>query len=171
MKPTKRAMRLDCPRDRTPLVEHEHAMGSHKVMADHCPKCEGVFLDENELKTLTGKRNVNQLITEYLGVDVGSELVCPACGGLMDDEHFKGQSGDITIDVCLTCHGVWLDKGELEAIALLDDKTFDDLSPEKRAEVFDQDLAASRELRGKNILAQAFANFARGLRAGTRRFR
>jgi Zn-finger nucleic acid-binding protein len=168
---TKRHMQLQCPRDRTPLVENEHTIGKGKVMADHCPKCEGIFLDENELKTLTGQRNVNQLITEYLGVDVGSTLICPACGGLMDDEHFKGHAGETTIDVCLTCHGVWLDKGELEEIAKLDDKSFDDLSAEKRAEVYDQDMAETRALGGKNLVVGALANFARGLKMGTRKFR
>ena len=166
-----RPMRLDCPRDRTPLVEREHEIPGRNVFADHCPKCEGVFLDANELKRLTGARNVNQLITEYLGVDVGSDLVCPSCGGLMDDEHFQGTAAKVTIDVCTACHGVWLDKGELEAVAALDDKSFDELTPEKRAEVFDQDLAQRRSRGGKNLLAQAFANFAHGLRLGTRRFR
>lgn len=164
-------MRRDCPRDKTPLEAREHEIPGRNVEADHCPKCNGIYLDEDELKRLTGHRNVNQLITEYLGVDVGSDLICPSCGGLMDDEHFTGEDGSITIDVCTTCRGVWLDARELEAIAALDDKAFDALSTEKRAEVFDQDLARSRALRQQNLLAQAFANFARGLRQGTRKFR
>lgn len=171
MSRAKRHMTLACPRDKTPLEEREHEIPGLNVHADHCPKCEGVFLDEDELKRLTGKRNVNQLITEYLGVDVGGDLVCPHCGGLMDDEHFTGVDGKITIDVCTTCHGVWLDKGELEAIAKLDDKAFDQLSAEKRAEVFDQDMAQRRAGRGRNVLAQAFSSFARGIRMGTRKFR
>lgn len=167
----KHPMELRCPRDKTPLEEREHEIPGLNVFADHCPKCEGVFLDEDELKRLTGKRNVNQLITEYLGIDVGGDLVCPSCGGLMDDERFKGVEGEITIDVCTACHGVWLDKGELEAIAKLDDKSFDKLSEEKRAEVFDQDMAERRAGRGRNVLVQAFSNFARGIKMGTRKFR
>ena len=164
-------MRRECPRDRTPLEEREHEIPGRNVHADHCPQCEGVYLDKDEIKRLTGHRNVNQLITEYLGVDVGSDLVCPSCGGLMDDEHFEGVAEKVTIDVCTTCHGVWLDAGELDAIAALDDKRFDDLPPEKRAELFDQDMAQSRGLRGRNLLGQALANFARGIRMGSRRFR
>jgi Zn-finger nucleic acid-binding protein len=161
---------LQCPRDNTPLEEREHEIPGFNVFADHCPKCEGIFLDEDELERLTGKRNVNQLITEYLGVDVGSDLVCPNCGGLMDDEHFKNETGDITIDVCTTCHGVWLDRGELEAIAKLDDKQFDKLSADKRAEVFDQDSAEAARYKGNPLLG-AFASIGRGIRQGTRRFR
>lgn len=164
-------MDRECPRCHVTLEEREHEIPGFNVKADHCPECQGIFLDKNELKKLTGQRNINQLITEYLGVDVGSELLCPSCGGLMDDEHFEGEAAKITIDVCTTCHGVWLDDGELDALAALDDKSFDKLSPEKRAEVLDQDLARSRGMRGKNIFVQVFANFAHGLRMGTRKLR
>lgn len=166
-----RHMRLDCPRCRVALERREHEIPGLNVHADHCPNCHGIYLDEGELKRLTGKRNVHQLITEYLGVDAGSDLVCPRCGGLMDDEHFEGAEGKVTIDVCISCHGVWLDAGELEAIEKLDDKKFDDLTPEKRAEVFDQDMARQRAGRGRNPLAGILGNFVHGLRMGTRRFR
>jgi Zn-finger nucleic acid-binding protein len=89
----------------------------------------------------------------------------------MDDEHFHGEGGKITLDVCLTCHGVWLDAGELDAIAKLNDKAFDSLTPEKRAELLDQDMAFRRDLRGKNIFAQLIGNFVHGVRIGTRRLR
>ena len=71
-------MRLDCPRDRTPLVEREHEIPGFNVFADHCPKCEGVFLDRGELARLTGQKNINATITKHLGIDAGSTLVCPA---------------------------------------------------------------------------------------------
>lgn len=137
---TKRMMRLDCPRDRTPLEEREHEIPGFNVWADHCPKCEGVFLDKNELLRLTGQKHINRQVTAALGVDVGSPLVCPADGGLMDDEHF----GDVTLDVCLSCQGIWLDKGELESLAKLDDKEFKTLSVSKQAEVYDQKVAHAR---------------------------
>lgn len=167
----KHHMELHCPRDRAKLVEREHEVPGRNVRADHCPKCEGIFLDAHEIKRLTGKRNVNQQITEYLGVDVGSHLVCPNCGGLMDDEHFVGANGKITIDVCLSCQGVWLDKGELEAIATVNDKDYDKLSTEKQAEVFDQDAAAKRRLGGANFLTRALVDAVRAIKSGTRRFR
>lgn len=133
-------MRLDCPRDRTPLVEREHEVPGFNVFADHCPKCEGVFLDRNELARLTGHKNINAQITEHLGIDVGSTLVCPADGGLMDDEKFDA----VTIDVCTQCQGVWLDKGELEALSKMDDAKFKELSTEKKGEVADAKYNARR---------------------------
>ena len=38
---------------------------------------------------------------------------CPRCGGSLKEELFD----DVQIDRCDTCHGVWLDAGELSQIA------------------------------------------------------
>lgn len=38
---------------------------------------------------------------------------CPKCGMELKEEIYKG----IRIDRCTSCHGVWLDNGELEQIA------------------------------------------------------
>ncbi|HUR69995.1 MAG TPA: zf-TFIIB domain-containing protein [Candidatus Thermoplasmatota archaeon] len=137
---TKRTMALQCPRDRAALVEEEHEIPGFNVWADHCPKCAGVFLDKDELARLTGASNINRQVTKALGIDADSQLVCPACGGLMDEETFA----NVTIDVCLTCQGIWLDAGELDAIGALDDKAFKALSPAKQAELFDQKRSALR---------------------------
>lgn len=40
-------------------------------------------------------------------------LQCPRCPGKLHQETFE----DVTIDRCDTCHGIWLDAGELEQIA------------------------------------------------------
>lgn len=145
-----RPLRLDCPRDRTPLVEKEHEVPGFNVFADHCPKCEGVFLDRNELARLTGQKNINAQITKHLGIDVGSSVVCPACGGLMDDETFE----KITIDVCTSCQGVWLDKGELDALSKLDDAAFKELSSAKQGEVADAKYAARQRMRGLGLFGR-----------------
>jgi hypothetical protein len=39
-------------------------------------------------------------------------MKCPKCG--MDLQSLK--HGDVEIDTCFNCHGVWLDAGELELI-------------------------------------------------------
>lgn len=51
------------------------------------------------------------MIVEYAGGPTG--LACPRCGREMD----KRPVGDITLDVCTECRGVWIDDGELEAAA------------------------------------------------------
>ena len=43
---------------------------------------------------------------------VGRELHCPKCAGLLETYSFH----EILLERCSKCAGVWLDKGELEAI-------------------------------------------------------
>ncbi len=39
-------------------------------------------------------------------------MKCPKCGMELEEINFA----DVRIDKCFSCHGLWLDKGELEAI-------------------------------------------------------
>jgi len=105
---------------------------------DVCPKCQGIFLDKKEVRKITGDWSLNRLLTKYLGLDSKSQLVCPNCGGLMDIE----DAGDVRVDVCLDCEGVWLDAGELERLATMDAGNFRQFTPEKIEE-----LQRSKEVR------------------------
>jgi Zn-finger nucleic acid-binding protein len=44
--------------------------------------------------------------------DTTTELICPKCEGAMRTYARNG----ITIDQCTTCHGIFLDRGELERL-------------------------------------------------------
>lgn len=101
-------MERACPRDRTKLV----AQKQKDVTVDACPKCQGIYLDKNELKKLSGDADLNKYLRDMVGYDVDSQLICPSCGGLMDMEAVRG----VEVEVCLTCFGLWLDAGELEAL-------------------------------------------------------
>ncbi len=57
--------------------------------------------------------------------------MCPNCGGLMDGE----DAGDVRVDVCLDCFGVWLDAGELERLGAMDDAVFHEFTPDKIEEI------------------------------------
>lgn len=126
----------ECPRCWEPLQEETRDAVGPSVTVDVCPDCDGLFLDEGELLRVTGDVDLHRLLTEHLGADSDSDLVCPSCGGLVDAECLEVEDGEAEVDVCLDCHGVWLDPGELEA---LDASTADhgDLSEEKRAELHD----------------------------------
>jgi transcription initiation factor IIE alpha subunit len=39
--------------------------------------------------------------------------VCPRCGEMLVETEIR----DVTVDTCQSCHGVWLDAGELEALS------------------------------------------------------
>ncbi|MEO6525271.1 MAG: zf-TFIIB domain-containing protein [Gemmatimonadaceae bacterium] len=41
------------------------------------------------------------------------EMICPRCGAVMAHRPFRG----VTLDACGSCHGVWLDAGELAMLA------------------------------------------------------
>ena len=132
-------MKRDCPRCFSELVPEKFSKSIWKVEIDRCKSCSGIYLDKGELMTLTGNRPLHHLTTKHLGVDSGSELLCPGCGSLMDDEH----PGGVEIDVCLKCNGVWLDKKELDILKEIDPSSMKALSPEKLAELYDANQSVS----------------------------
>jgi len=89
---------LKCPICGTGMV----TVKLKKAEIDACPKCEGIWLDRGELKTLTG---VDQTKAR--------KVVCPKCKTGMDTTMLKG----VEIDACPKCKSVWLDNGELEKLA------------------------------------------------------
>lgn len=48
----------------------------------------------------------------------GGTGLCPKDGAKLVEQASKG----VTIDVCPTCEGIWLDKGELEVVASQEDE-------------------------------------------------
>jgi len=141
----------ECPRCWVPLKTRiDKVWGLVSVEVDECPKCDGIYLDDGELKKLTGNRSLAKWLTKYLGIDSDSGLICPRCGGMMDAERPEG----IEVDVCLTCHGIWLDAGELEALSQLEDSQFkrSALSNEKLAELFDEEKAGKGSQKPFNLL-------------------
>ena len=132
-------MQRDCPRCFSELIPEKFSKGLWKVEIDKCKSCSGIYLDKGELMTLTGNRPLHHLTTKHLGVDSGSEILCPGCGSLMDDEH----PGGVEIDVCLQCNGVWLDKKELNLLKDIDPSSMKALSPEKLAEMYDAGQSVS----------------------------
>ncbi|TLZ68846.1 MAG: transcription factor [Methanobacteriota archaeon] len=121
----------ECPKDWSPLRKESRQSHLQTVEVDVCPTCQGIFLDKKEIRTLTGSSSLNKLLTKYLGLDSDSQLVCPNCGGLMDGE----DAGDVRVDVCLDCKGVWLDAGELERLGAIDDAEFREFTPDKIEEI------------------------------------
>ena len=101
------------------------------VTIDVCPKCKGIWLDGGELKRLLGDRKLADYLTKDIGTKARSPLVCPRCRNLMDFE----VAGDIETDVCLICHGVWLDAGELEELKEVSKKGF---TPDEQAKALEK---------------------------------
>lgn len=139
--------RRECPKDWTPLSPEKVVLEMKRdVAVDRCAQCGGVFLDQDEIGKITGNRNLNTLLTHYVGIDSDSQRICPSCGGIMDAE----DAGNVRVDVCLTCYGVWLDAGELEHLKGKSEEDFERLSLAKQAEIFDSEQAKARALQRRS---------------------
>jgi Zn-finger nucleic acid-binding protein len=123
----------ECPTHWKPLVARTVPVPGLDVKVDECPTCQGVFLDRGEVGRLTGNDQLNTYLTKHAGLDSDSARVCPACGMVMDMEDCDG----VRVDVCLSCFGVWLDHGELDALKAKAPGAFDpaNFTPEKQKEI------------------------------------
>lgn len=85
---------------------------------DYCSSCHGYFFDPKELeKASTNKRSQNIINATSTKQNKVQKRVrnCPNCQFKMSIK----QKGDIEIDRCLSCAGVWLDGGEFQKISAM----------------------------------------------------
>jgi uncharacterized protein len=54
-----------------------------------------------------------ELLARMRRPEQGKSLTCPRCGTALSPVVYQ----DVNIDQCPACQGVWLDRGELEALA------------------------------------------------------
>ena len=112
---------MQCPRDETELkIEHVHG-----IEVDHCPTCNGRWLDHHELDQLEATRaseEERRATIEYAKRE--SELSCPVCGKQM--RAFNYRAYDLELDTCEDEHGFWLDAGEEGLVRdIVDDRVRD----------------------------------------------
>lgn len=138
--------KIDCPKCWVKMEQKKVKVIGPDITIDECPKCHGIYLDSGELKKLIKDKKLSDYLTKDIGTQSKSELVCPRCGGLMDIE----KADDIEVDVCLSCHGVWLDVGELKDLK------------DKSKEGFEADFFEKTEERWED--AQTKSNLGRFLR-------
>jgi Zn-finger nucleic acid-binding protein len=98
---------LKCPRDGAELAIEKH----RGIEVDHCPTCNGRWLDHHELDhleaTVAGDEDRVGTI-EY--AKRPSELKCPVCSKQM--RAFNYRAYNLELDTCEEEHGFWLDAGE-----------------------------------------------------------
>lgn len=108
---------MRCPRDGKIL--DEIVIGHLSV--DRCEECGGMWFDRDELAKAKDERDEN---LSWLDCDLwrdeeklkagGTFLDCPRDGSPLYQIRY-GESSVLT-DVCLTCHGIWLDRDELDKL-------------------------------------------------------
>lgn len=99
---------MQCPRDQTPLLEER----THGIEVDHCPQCNGRWLDHHQLDELEATKAKDEDhrsgTIEY--ASRASELNCPVCAEPMIAFNYRAY--DLELDTCEQEHGFWLDAGE-----------------------------------------------------------
>ena len=101
---------MHCPVCKTAMIILEY----DQVELDYCPSCAGCWLDQGELELLL---NIPGQILDLstINVDKKSKKRCPRCHKKLYREDFPHT--DIEVDICPRDGGIWLDRGELLAIA------------------------------------------------------
>jgi Zn-finger nucleic acid-binding protein len=106
-----------CPSCKKPLED----VIFYRVEADYCPKCLGLWFEEDELRQ--AKDAVDRELN-WMDTDLWKEIdkfiisrdkkVCPSCRMPLYEVNY-GKS-KIAVDICNVCKGVWLDRGEFKKI-------------------------------------------------------
>lgn len=87
------------------------------VVVDVCPSCRGMWVDEGELDALDDSVSSNAEVLNYEKIEGSEEpLDCPRCDGEQLVPLAPPESKDLVIDHCESCHGFWLDEGELDRV-------------------------------------------------------
>jgi len=93
----------------------------YKNKVDKCNKCGGIWFDQDELRK--AKDNKDEFL-KWLDIDLwkkekkmeafSSKKKCPRCKKNLYE--VKYEESDIKVDICNSCKGIWLDKGEFKKI-------------------------------------------------------
>jgi Zn-finger nucleic acid-binding protein len=98
-------MRLKCPVDGVDMDEKTVEV-VETVKLDVCPKCDGIWMDKGELRSVSKDELIEYKFTDR---DEGARL-CPRCKSRMKREELNG----VVVDSC-GC-GIYFDKGEADKI-------------------------------------------------------
>lgn len=88
---------------------------------DSCPECQGLWFDAGELRQFFSSKALQQRFfledhvepLQTVGYTISTRArACPRCRVAMREN----MVGDINVDRCEKCNGIWLDHGELKRI-------------------------------------------------------
>ncbi len=112
---------MKCPRDGTTLAPVT-ILG---IQLDKCHQCDGLWCDRGELDRLRDAKveDIEEALErkygdpQYEEGEAEGHMRCPNCGDARLIAHHYSYIQPVKIDRCERCLGVWLDDGELNAIA------------------------------------------------------
>lgn len=113
-------MTMICPACRKIQLKAYRDPGTN-LEIDSCPKCWGIWFDANELGNFFKSNTLRHRFflpeeaqpLESVGYTMTTRArVCPRCNKAMKEKLY----GDVSVDICNDCSGIWLDDGELQRI-------------------------------------------------------
>ncbi len=103
-------MVINCPRDGEELTPRK--VKGRETEVDFCSTCRGIWFDDGEVASVIGARSAGRLEIPFTAAAISAR--CPRC-----DERllvFPYPDTLTIIDACASCHGVWIDRGEIQSI-------------------------------------------------------
>lgn len=108
---------MNCPNDNEKLEK----VLFHNVEVDYCPRCLGIWFDQDELRLAKDDKDKN---LNWQDIDLWRDKskfsvikitkLCPVCRvGFVEINYDKAKT---KVDFCKNCQGVWLDRGEFKQI-------------------------------------------------------
>lgn len=110
---------MECPRCKVQLDPVTINESGLTIQIDKCNTCEGIWFDQGELSLIDQKIDPSLLkIRKIPGrKEQKIPLYCPSCEDqVLMKKSIHPRDHKVIMDYCPSCKGIWLDKGELEAI-------------------------------------------------------
>lgn len=95
----------------------------YRQKVDRCPQCNGIYFDAGELESILqlidcfNHTHLDEEDIQNLSEIETLRYVCCPCDQQMME---KQEVGDIVIDICPQCQGIWLDNREISALKLIE---------------------------------------------------
>ena len=118
---------MKCPVDHADLSSQPY---EGNVQVEECSSCKGIWLTKEKLFAIERMKenDYHEVVENHkpasearmettVSIEKPRDLNCPSCQSpMLANEH--GYFSGIIIDTCISCGGVWLDRGELEALEI-----------------------------------------------------
>lgn len=106
-----------CPKCKTETLKDFGQMEG--VDIDFCGTCKGIWFDAGELAFYVEASEDVPGLDKALQTGRDSGCLCPRCKTqhLVETQYLPGET--LLIDICPACHGIFLDRGELPKVELL----------------------------------------------------
>lgn len=112
---------MNCPRCNAGLNKESLRVVNETIEVDTCSNCGGRWFEKDELSK--ADKIVEPTILEIRRIPKEKEqlmsLYCPSCqNGRLMAKISNPRDAHVIMDYCPMCNGIWLDKGELDAIQI-----------------------------------------------------